>query len=243
MKSTTKYRLYLLAICFTATIYSCNNNTSKQETTAATDTAKPVVAEPLPAPATPKIVDIMEIGHTVKDYALWKKAFDDDSIVRKANGLQLIALGRNIENPNNILVALNVTDLTKAKAFAADPRLKIIMQKNGVISKPIINYYHIERVNLESKEKSWVQVTHKVKDYNAWLKVFDGEGTAARAAQGLVDVVVSRDLSDSNTVHIVFDIKDMAKAKAEIGSEAKKKLMTSAGVIGKPDLEFFNSAQ
>lgn len=243
MKSIVKSRLSLLAICLTAVLYSCNNNTPKQETTPAPDTTKSVVAAPVVTPVAPKVVDIMEISHTVKDYAVWRKAFDEDSVVRKANGLELIAMGRNLDNPNNISVALNVSDLSKAKAFAADPRLKYVMQKNGVISKPEINYYHIERINLESKEKTWVLVTHKVKDYKAWLKVFDGEGTAGRAAQGLVDVVVSRDLTDSNTVHIVFDIKDLAKAKAEIGSEAKKKLMMSAGVIGKPRFEFYNTAQ
>ena len=243
MKSISKFQQFLLSICFTAFLFSCNSNAPTQETNANTDTAKPVVVDSVTTPATPKIVDVMEISHTVKDYALWKKAFDEDSTVRIANGLTLIAMGRNMENPNNISVALNVGDLAKAKAFAADPRLKDVMQKNGVISKPEINYYHIERINLESKEKTWVLVTHKVKDYSAWLKVFDGEGMAGRASHGLIDVVLSRDLADSNTVHLVFDIKDMTKAKADLGSEEKIKLMTSAGVIGKPKFEFYNTAQ
>jgi hypothetical protein len=97
-------------------------------------------------------------------------------------------------------------------------------------------------MNPDSKEKQWVVVTHKVKDFAAWLKVYDSEGVAARAAEGLVDVAISRDASDSNNVQIVFDIKDMAKAKAAIGSEAKKKLMMSAGVVGAPKIEYYTSA-
>jgi hypothetical protein len=192
-------------------------------------------------PATP--FDVMEITHTVKDYASWKKAFDADEPNRKASGLEFIALGRNTENPNSVNIALQASDLAKAKAFATSPRLKDVMEKNGVVSKPEINYFKVIRNNPDSKEKSWVLVTHKVKDFDAWLKVFDAEGTAARADQGLIDVVLSRGIDDPTIVQLVFDIKDMAKAKASISSEAKKKLMMSAGVIGQPKIEFFSQGE
>jgi len=55
----------------------------------------------------------------------------------------------------------------------------------------------------------------------------------------MVDVVMARGILDSNLVHLVFDIKDMAKAKAAIMSEDKKKLMMSAGVIGAPKIVFY----
>ena len=35
--------------------------------------------------------------------------------------------------------------ITKAKAFANNPRLKEVMQKGGVTSAPNINYYNIFR--------------------------------------------------------------------------------------------------
>jgi quinol monooxygenase YgiN len=192
-------------------------------------------------PAAP--FDVMEISHTVKDYATWKKAFDADEANRKAGGLEFVALGRSTENPNNVTVVLHATDLAKAKAFAASPKLKEVMEKNGVISKPAISYFKVIRMNPDSKEKSWVVVTHKVKDYDAWLKVFDKEGTAARAAQGLIDVVLSRGIDDPSIVHLVFDIKDMAKAKASLFSEEKKKVMMGAGVVGPPKFEFFSQGE
>jgi quinol monooxygenase YgiN len=193
------------------------------------------------APAAP--FDVMEISHTVKDYATWKKGFDADELNRKGAGLEFIVLSRSIENPNSVTVVLQATDLAKAKAFAASPKLKEVMEKNGVISKPVISYFKVSRFNPDSKEKSWVVVTHKVKDFDTWLKVFDKEGTAARAAQGLIDVVLSRDIDDPGIVHLVFDIKDMAKAKASLFSEEKKKLMTSAGVVGPPKFEFFTQGE
>ncbi len=86
-------------------------------------------------------------------------------------------------------------------------------------------------------------VTHKVKDFDAWLKVYDGEGKATRASQGMVDRVLARGIDDPNIVHIVFAVTDMAKAKAAISSEAKKKLMTSAGVEGPPTIEFYKQVK
>ena len=85
-------------------------------------------------------------------------------------------------------------------------------------------------------------ITHKVKDFDAWLKVYDGEGMATRAAEGMVDRVIARGVDDPNMVHIVFAITDMTKAKAAITSEAKKKIMMSAGVDGPPTIEFYNMA-
>jgi len=192
-------------------------------------------------PAAP--FDVLEISHTVKDFATWKKAFDADEPMRKASGLELIVLGRSAENPNTVCIVLHASDVAKAKTFATNPRLKDLMEKNGVITKPEFNYYKVIKVNPDSKEKSWVQVTYKIKDFDAWQKVFDANGAANRANQGLIDVALARGIDDPNIVHIVFDIKDMAKAKAWILSEETNKLRLSAGMIGQPKIEFFNVAE
>lgn len=192
-------------------------------------------------PAVP--FDVVEITHTVKDFAVWKKAFDADELNRKGSGLNFVVIGRRNENPNNVTVVLHASDIAKAKTFSASPKLKEVMEKNGVISKPEFNYYKVIRMVPDSKETSWVQVTYKVKDFDAWLKVFDGEGSAKRATQGLIDVVLARGIDDPNIVHMVFDIKDMAKAKASVTSEEKNKLRVSAGMIGSPKIEFYNSAE
>lgn len=192
-------------------------------------------------PAAP--FDVVEITHTVKDFATWKKAFDADEPVRKASGLELIVLGRGAENPNTVCIVLHASDVAKAKSFVANPRLKDLMEKNGVITKPEFNYYKVIKVNPDSKENSWVQVTYKIKDFDAWQKIFNENGTANRAAQGLIDVALARGIDDPNIIHIVFDITDMAKAKAWITSEETNKLRMSAGMVGSPKIEFFNVTQ
>ncbi|MBK8585427.1 MAG: cyclase [Bacteroidetes bacterium] len=86
-------------------------------------------------------------------------------------------------------------------------------------------------------------INHKVKDFDAWLKVYDGEGVATRAEEGMVDVLLARGIDDPNIVYIVFDITDMEKAKAALSSESKKNLMMSAGVEGAPKMDFYTTAE
>jgi hypothetical protein len=140
------------------------------------------------------------------------------------------------------MVALQIADVAKAKAFSTDPRLKAVMEKGGVISKPGVDFFHVLRFNPDSKEKQWVVVTHKVKDFDAWVKGFDAEGSATRASSGLIDVLLARGIDDSSIVHLVFDIKDMARAKARMRSPDLKKIMMDAGVVGAPKIEFYTTA-
>ena len=187
-----------------------------------------------------KPFNVVTIKHTVKDYAKWKSLFDNDSLARNESGMKLITVSRGVDSPNDINIAFEIRDVQKAKDFTVNPRLKAVMQKGGVTSTPIIDYVNIIRMDKKvMKLKNYVEITHKVKDFDAWLKVYDAEGPAKRASEGLVDCVVARNIDDPNIVNLVFFITDMAKAKAAINSEEKKTLMMSAGVEGKPRILFY----
>ncbi|MEO7485674.1 MAG: hypothetical protein ABIU77_01180, partial [Ferruginibacter sp.] len=139
MKSFQKKIFHLLMTSLAVMLFACNGTTEKTEEAATTpDTTAVKIAAPPAVPALTAPFDIVEINHAVKEYATWKKAFDLDSTARIANGLSLIVLARGLDNPNNVSVNLLATDIQKAKAFAADPRLKDVMDKNGVVSKPDI---------------------------------------------------------------------------------------------------------
>jgi len=230
-----------LALIVAAAFFSCNGpkKTGAADSTTATKPAAAAAA----APSMKAPFDVVEITHKLKDYATWRPLFNADSSFRKAAGLTDIVVGQQVDSANNVMVVLKAGDVAKAKVFAADPRLKDVMTKGGVISKPDVAYFHVIRFNADSHEKTWVVVSHKVKDFDAWVKVFDGEGAAKRASQGMVDVVLARGIDDPNLVHIVFDITDMAKAKAAIFSDEKKKLMMSAGVEGKPEIAIYKSVE
>jgi len=175
------------------------------------------------------------IRHTVADYSVWKPLFDADSVNRNAAGLHLIGLARGIENQNDVEIPFMIEDVQKAKAFTTNPVLKDVMQKGGVTSAPSIVFIKVLRMSKEIQMPGdYAEVILKVKDYDSWIKVFDGEGAAMRAKDGLVDGVLARGIDDPNLVYLVFKITDLKQAKAAIMNPARKKLMQKSGVMGEP---------
>jgi hypothetical protein len=86
-----------------------------------------------------------------------------------------------------------------------------------------------------------VFVTHKVKDYDAWKKVFD-EDEQARKDGSLVMHTVNQSVDDPNLVHIYGLIADPAKFEEMMKSDEMKKKMADAGVEGEPEVWAFNGA-
>jgi len=232
----------MVAFAISVALFSCSGHSATKNADSAKAPDSTAATKPTTDTSMAVPFDVLEVTHLVKDYAKWRPGFDSDSAARKNSGMQTAVVSKCIDTPNRIMVVLKISDVAKAKAFAADPRLKDVMTKNGVISKPDIEYFHAIRFNPNSHQKQWVIITHKVKDFDAWLKVYDGEGTAKRISNGEVDVVLARGIDDPNMVQVVFDITDMAKVKADIFSDAKKKLMMSAGVIGTPVIQFYEDA-
>jgi quinol monooxygenase YgiN len=145
-----------------------------------------------------------------------------------------------MDDSNMVIVFDKVTEGQKAKDFAVLPKLKENMKKAGVIGVPIAYYADVIRNDDAKTElKDRVMVIHKVKDFNAWLKVYDGESMSTRKEHGLIDRGLARDMDDPNKVYLVFAISDMEKAKARIASEDLKKMMTDAGVEGPPQFLYY----
>jgi hypothetical protein len=201
------------------------------------DKSQPPASQQLPFNA-------IVIRHTVADYNKWRPFFDADSLSRKTAGMHLIGIARGIEAQNDVELPFMIDDVQKAKAFSSSPKLKEVMQKAGVNSAPNIKFIKVLRMT-EALQKpgDYVEVTHKVNNFDAWLKVFDGEGPAARAKDGLEDGVLARGIDDPNLVYLVFKITDLSKAKAALADPARKKIMMEAGVIGKPEVYFGRDQQ
>ena len=188
--------------------------------------------------------NVVVIKHTVADYNKWKPFFDSDSVNRNAAGLREIGLARGIENQNEVEIPFMIGDVQKAKAFTNDPKLKDVMQKAGVVSQPDIKFIKVLRMtDALQNPGQYLEVSHKVKDFDAWLKVFDAEGPATRANDGIEDGVLARGIDDPNLVYLVFKITDLAKAKAALDKPERQKIMQEAGVIGKPEVYFGQDQQ
>lgn len=224
-------------------IASCNNGSEKNTSSEPQDSETPNTEEGVQSgPTLP--MNVVIVYHTVKDYTLWRPGFDADSVARMASGLSAIAVERSADKPNDVKIVLAPSDMDKAKAFIADPRLKEVMGKFGVISQPVIKFWSVVRYEPANQVTGGtrVEIEHKVKDFDAWVKVFDREGPSTRASNGLQDLALARGLEDPNLVHIVFEVTDMEKAKKRMADPALKKLMEEAGVIGAPTISFYNDS-
>ncbi len=224
----------LLATLFAIFLSACGGEPKEATTEPAAETTA------VPAPAT--LFSAVVVKHTVADFAKWKAAFDANAQARTDTELTPLSIMRDKDNPNLVFVSMKAANLQKAKDFTTSPGLKEAMQNGGVTGVPEITFYNTIRFNENpAATPDRVIITHRVKDFDAWLKVYDEEGTAARAGDGFVDRALARGVDDPNLVLISFVVTDMAKGKAAIASEAKKQLMMSAGVEGPPQINFYTA--
>lgn len=234
-----KQILAFLSAVMLLTLVSCNNNEPAKEASKITSEATPTTAKVTETP-TFQPFTVTLIQHKVKDFDKWLPLYEAHDSARKASGLTEIGLERGLDNNNEIAVAFKTDDLQKAKDFNNSPGLKKAMQKGGVIGTPTISYITVIRDdNSRIEQKDRLSVVHHVKDFDAWLKVFDSEGKETRAGYGLIDRGIARGVDDPNIVHVIFAVTDMAKAKARVGSPELKKMMTDAGVDGPPTINFY----
>jgi hypothetical protein len=182
----------------------------------------------------------MMVKYSVTSYPKWKEAYLGNETYRNTFGITSGFIGRGTEDTSTAIVFNKMEDLQKAKDFGASPKLKAAMDKAGLTSPPIVAFLDVIRDDTSSiPENNRVIVAHRVKDFDAWLKVYDSEGRAVRAANGLLDRGLARELEDPAMVYIVFAVTDKEKAMARTQSEELKKLMTEAGVEGAPRLYFY----
>ncbi len=79
---------------------------------------------------------LMIVRHKVKDFAVWKTAFDSHKSAQASAGLSNPRVFRSADDPNEIVVLFDAQDIAKAKAFGAAADLKASMMAAGVIDKP-----------------------------------------------------------------------------------------------------------
>lgn len=224
---------------------SCNSGGDKKadegtDTTAAkTDTLAP----PVVTPSASGPVTIMTIKHKVANYAKWKAAYDSHDSSRLANGLHNYVIARGVDDSNMVMVAMKMDDVDKAKAMAASPGLKERMKQGGVVGPVTMDYTTaVMNDTTAITQTIRVMVKHKVKDWDAWKKVFDAH-KQARMDAGLTDRVVGHTIGDDHSVTLVFAVADMAKAKEFMNSKDLKDKMKEGGVEGPPSIFFYRIAE
>jgi hypothetical protein len=228
-------------------LYSCKSGEKKaEEPTSDTTTVDTTAKAEMPAPAAVTSsgpTSLMTIKFKVANFAKWKPSYEGNDSFRLASGLHKYLIARGIEDSNMVMVIMRMDDVDKAKQFAASPGLKARMKKGGVIGPPTINYETaLMNDTTAAQQDVRLLVRHKVKDWDAWKKVFDSH-KQARMDAGLTDRLLAHAAGDDHDVSIVFTVADVAKAKAFVNSKDLKDKMKEGGVEGAPTFWFYRLAE
>jgi len=224
-------------------LFSCNSGGNKSTTSTSTDStmkdsSATMTQAPPATPAPPALT--MLIKQKVANFAKWFPGYEAHDSARVAYGLHNFVVGRGIKDSNMVLVALHVDDTTKAKEFAMSPGLKDAMKKAGVIGKPTfiftVNKFHDNTTDASTER---VMTNFKVKDYDFWKGVFDGD-KQDRMNAGITDRAISQYIGDPHMLSLVLAIADMKKAGDFLQRKELKHRMDSAGVVGAPDVFFYH---
>jgi hypothetical protein len=240
MKPTRKLSAIVVSV---ALLISCNgnkqqtNSTATDSTTTRTDTTTKTTVVKNEAPAKPS--DVMIVRHKVANYAKWQTAFDAHDSMRVASGLHAYVIGRGVEDSNTIMAVVRMDDTARAKEFGKSASLRDAMKKSGVVGPPTVMMLDMEMLDTTNTNPTRVIVTHKVKDRQQWRKTFDAH-KQSRIDAGMSDRAIGYSIDDDHMVTVVFNISDMAKAKAFMNSKDLKDKMAEAGVMGKPDIFMYN---
>lgn len=182
--------------------------------------------------------DFVMVAHRVTDFNKWKAGYEAHDTVRLKNGLHDYFLGRGLYDSSMVVVVLKADDMKKAKAFAASPGLRKLMQEGGVQGAPV---FHFVIATWQDTLKMGYPLSlnsFEVKDWDKWRNSFD-EGSLERDNNGLMARIVGRDYESDKKVVLVTALSDTAKAFKYFKSDALKKRMETGGVKGEPNRFIF----
>lgn len=87
----------------------------------------------------------------------------------------------------------------------------------------------------QAKADVLLLVTHEVKDFDAWKKVYDAD-KVNRDKAGFKELFVSRETEKPSVVHLGFQSASAEKVKAFMDNPELKGVMEKAGVVGAPTM-------
>ena len=218
-----------------------------EEETATTDEATGDTTAVTPAPAPDATTasapsTIMVVRHKVKDYAKWKESYDAHDSLRLANGMHSFIIGRGIDDPNILLVAVKADDVEKAKAFSKSPDLKKAMEKSGVTGTPKIMITTVPFLNTAATSDLRSASFFTVKDWDTWKASFE-KNKASRLENGLEDRGYGHDVDDNHKILYVASVVDSVKARTYQKSALLKQRLDSSGVVGAPERFWYRVVQ
>jgi hypothetical protein len=87
---------------------------------------------------------------------------------------------------------------------------------------------------------SYMLARHKVRDFTEWKRVYDSH-RPRRVEAGLTEKHLLQGAQEPNEVVLLFEAKDLKRARTFAESADLKEIMQKAGVVDKPDIYFLNA--
>jgi hypothetical protein len=82
----------------------------------------------------------MIVHHKVRDYAAWRPGYVEHEPNRAAAGITNGRVFRRAEDPNDLVIILDVADVEKARAWSQSEDLRSAMERVGVLGAPTIYF-------------------------------------------------------------------------------------------------------
>ncbi len=81
------------------------------------------------------------VRHVVADYATWRPAFESAAELRRTYGCTAGKVMRDPDNPSDLAITHEFPSVGQARAFVADPGLRMAMTDGGVMGSPRIEIF------------------------------------------------------------------------------------------------------
>lgn len=88
----------------------------------------------------------------------------------------------------------------------------------------------------------YMLVRHAVRDFSKWRPAYAADD-AARQAAGLRELNLWRNADEADEVVLLFEVLDVAKAKAFAASPDLREKMAASGVTGRPEIVFLTESR
>ncbi len=178
------------------------------------------------------------VRHPVADFDAWKSAFDEHEGTRRDAGVLGYHINRDEDDPNMVSVYLPLSDLDKAKKFAASEDLQEVMQDAGVTGPPEMMWLKPVRESIVwDRELPAMMISHPVADFDVWLEGYDAAADL-RASGGIIGHAVNQSLDDPSMALVVHQAESFDTLREFMANPELQAAMENAGVTAAPEVTF-----
>jgi hypothetical protein len=178
------------------------------------------------------------VRFSVADFDAWLVGFNDHEESRREAGILGHHINRGEEDPNDISVFMALSDLDKARTFAASDDLRVRMHEAGVSSAPQTTWMTpVRQEIIWDRELPSLMLSHSVADFDRWLEGYDAAADLQKA-NGIVGQAVNRSLEDPAVAIIYHQAESFGALRAFLANDELKAAMHDAGVVSAPEVRF-----